>query len=431
MTSSRALSRRFVRGVDGSVATIMALALLPVVGFTAAAVDYSRATRTKSALQKSADSSALIAASASGLTEEERKKAGLQAFDRHSEQVPGLRVLSRDLVRDGDVYRMVADTRLSRRIVPGGEIPIGVAAAATAGTAASRGQEFVFAFDTTRSLNMDADAVAAMRDALDTLKQNAGTKDFFVTHMPFSDRVNLGTGRNGWMDVSPVPSDWAGCFEPREEKVGTNAFALTDAKPTAKKDKLTPTAKGYAISDLGQKLYGSDTAVCPSEPITGPTADVALVTQAVGRPAANGTGRFDEAMAWAWRLLSPDWRGQWSAPDYPAKYGDRDKTIVFLTDGLTEAYRYEVKDGRGVFGFNSGSAAGFENFEAVCAAAKANGIVIHVIFKDGGNGFFEPYGKRCATSGDHFHKVSDTASLKAAFKKLGPKSDQTLVRLVQ
>jgi hypothetical protein len=279
---------------------------------------------------------------------------------------------------------------------------------------------------------MASEAVSALRDGLDALKRNTGSRDFFVTHMPFSDRVNLGLGRTSWIDVSPVPEDWRGCFEPREERIGQNPHGLTDAAPTPRKDKFLPTAKGYSISDAGQQMYGTDTAVCPSEPITGPTNDVSLAIQAVGRPLADGTGRFDEAMAWAWRLLSPEWRGQWNAPDYPAKYGDRDKTIVFLTDGLTEINRYEVKNPDGtVFGYNAGSAAGMANFEAVCASAKAKGIVIHIIFMDGGNEHFEPYGRRCATSGNHFHKASSTASLRAAFEKIVPKPAQTAVRLIR
>ena len=53
---------RFRREQNGNVAMIFALALIPIVGFVGAAVDYGRATMTRVQLQTALDSTALMVA---------------------------------------------------------------------------------------------------------------------------------------------------------------------------------------------------------------------------------------------------------------------------------------------------------------------------------------------------------------------------------
>src|SRR3954454_185586 len=53
------LFQRAVRDEQGSVVTLFALALLPVVGAAAVALDYSKATRDRAELQRSVDAAAL------------------------------------------------------------------------------------------------------------------------------------------------------------------------------------------------------------------------------------------------------------------------------------------------------------------------------------------------------------------------------------
>jgi Flp pilus assembly protein TadG len=60
---------RFAKDRRGNVAAIFALALIPVVGFIGAAVDYSRAGAVKTSMQSALDAAALmVAREAPGLT---------------------------------------------------------------------------------------------------------------------------------------------------------------------------------------------------------------------------------------------------------------------------------------------------------------------------------------------------------------------------
>jgi Flp pilus assembly protein TadG len=51
---------RFAAAEQGNIAVIFAIALLPVLGFVGAAVDYSRAAQARSAMQAALDSTALM-----------------------------------------------------------------------------------------------------------------------------------------------------------------------------------------------------------------------------------------------------------------------------------------------------------------------------------------------------------------------------------
>ena len=54
------LLRRFVGNRDGGVGPMLALAVLPLFGIVGAAIDYSRAASTRTAMQASLDASALM-----------------------------------------------------------------------------------------------------------------------------------------------------------------------------------------------------------------------------------------------------------------------------------------------------------------------------------------------------------------------------------
>ena len=54
--------RSFIRNCDGGVAPLLALAAIPLMGFVGAAVDFSRATSARTAMQAAVDATALALA---------------------------------------------------------------------------------------------------------------------------------------------------------------------------------------------------------------------------------------------------------------------------------------------------------------------------------------------------------------------------------
>src|SRR5882757_10653183 len=56
----RAAARRFARADQGNIAVIFCIALVPIISFVGAAIDYSRANRARSSMQAALDSTALM-----------------------------------------------------------------------------------------------------------------------------------------------------------------------------------------------------------------------------------------------------------------------------------------------------------------------------------------------------------------------------------
>src|SRR3954447_22208718 len=59
-TRFRLLARRFAAAREGNVATMFAIAVLPLLGLVGAAVDYSRVASARSSMQTALDSTALM-----------------------------------------------------------------------------------------------------------------------------------------------------------------------------------------------------------------------------------------------------------------------------------------------------------------------------------------------------------------------------------
>ena len=154
---------------------------------------------------------------------------------------------------------------------------------------------------------------------------------------------------------------------------------------------------------------------CPNVAIVPPTNDINELITAANNFSKSGTGRFDVGMAWAWRLLSTNWRGQWSSGGYAAANAtERRQIAIMVTDGRTNAYRYEVDETES-WGWNEGSVGGFTNMVAVCDSMKVAGMEIFMIRVDG-NEHATDYMKDCATDDDYYLEVTDNADLELAFQ---------------
>src|ERR1700733_4633233 len=57
---ARSAARRFVGANEGNIAVTFAIALVPLLGFVGAAIDYTRANSARSSMQAALDSTALM-----------------------------------------------------------------------------------------------------------------------------------------------------------------------------------------------------------------------------------------------------------------------------------------------------------------------------------------------------------------------------------
>src|SRR3712207_5572792 len=71
---------RFSRDERGTIAIVFALALVPVLGFAGAAIDYAHATQVRGKLQAAVDAAALAALTVRASTNTQREANGTSAF---------------------------------------------------------------------------------------------------------------------------------------------------------------------------------------------------------------------------------------------------------------------------------------------------------------------------------------------------------------
>ncbi|WP_188312115.1 TadE/TadG family type IV pilus assembly protein [Salinarimonas soli] len=330
------------RGVAG---VIFSLALVPMVAAVGTSVDYARRSDVAAALQRGVDAAALAAALAAK-EKRDSNTAALAAFRstfKRTETIGAPDVLYR--LVDGR-HRVTADTRLATRfmsVVGLNEMSISAIADAVYAPARPEPVEIALVMDTTNSMFCGCqwpDVVKAVSSMLQGLKGD-GSQPYFVTLIPMSDRVNVGTvgtSSTSWMK-GKAPADWNGCFEPRERATAGFPYALDDDRPNSNNDKFSPSAPGSYLPNHVGAAYGTNgVPVCPTQAITGPTNDVKDIESALTSFSGAGTGRYDEGMAWGWRVLSEKWQGQWKAGNsYPSKNGSRRKIAIFVSDGRTTA----------------------------------------------------------------------------------------------
>src|SRR5947199_799545 len=81
-TRMRHMLSRFLRAREGNVATMFAFAIIPVIGLTGAAVDYSRAASARTGMQAAIDATALAMAKlAPTLTQSELQQKSTAYFN--------------------------------------------------------------------------------------------------------------------------------------------------------------------------------------------------------------------------------------------------------------------------------------------------------------------------------------------------------------
>lgn len=432
---------------SGNVAPIFALIFLGASTLVGGAVDLGLIQVQKARLQQAADSAALAAASPSGVLNP--AAAAASHFAAHFGPDDDA---THRFNRDGDVYRVTATSTATLPVLGGfGFASPELAVLAEAVPAQEASIEVAIAYDATNSMAFGSswtDARAALGDALQSLRLRAEPGHFRVSFVPFQDRVNIGEDNTQWLrgegggeggveapldmvaagsggraeegeDLYPenwsLEDDWNGCVEPREEVIGEFEWALdADAPSLQAFDVSIPRVTGGLAARGGKYPY------CPKEPMLALSEAVDPVLEAADRLKKGGTGRFDVGLAWAWRMLSGGWSDAVGGEGYPASGEDDDDTLklaVLVTDGHTNAYKYEM-DETSDFGWNNGSTTAFEHLVDLCTRMKDDGVTLFV-FQINGNRRATSYFEACATSPTHYRAVADTHDLAAAFAHFG------------
>lgn len=412
------LLRRFLRNADGGAAPFLALSLIPLMGFTGAAIDYSRANSVKASMQAALDSTGLILSKEAQDLSGDALGARLNAIFKAQFNPPEAQNVAVS-------YQFSAPQQgsFSLKLIGSATVPtrfatlIGTSELTVSTTAeilwGIKKLNLALALDNTGSMAQSGKMAAlktAAHNLLNTLQQAAKQPDDIkVSIIPFATDVNVGTGYKSeswvdweqWDEVNGTCSNtnyksksacnsagktwtvashntWNGCVWDRDQNYDAQNNAPTAAQAT--------------------KFRAHQASNCPSSMLPLTNSWSALHSK-IDAMTPVGNTNVTIGMAWAWQTLSDV--APMNAPE-PAP--DLDKVIVLLTDGDNTQNRFT----------NSTSAIDART-EKVCTNAKAANIKVYTVRVIDGNANLL---RGCATKPDMFYDVDEAVQLNSVFASI-------------
>ena len=240
------------------------------------------------------------------------------------------------------------------------------------------------------------------------------------------------------------PSGWGGCVRERydtgrdvtDDPVSTEGF-LTYFAPYASNNewvRLTGSPANRGSYRIDESIDRSPNHGCPQQAITTLTNDKSDLGAAIDELLnPRGNTHTNVGAVWGWRLLSPDWRGDWGGAmddnNLPLEYDEplSQKVMILMTDGdntmptsFATAYGF-INEDHLVTNDDPDDAADVldDKLLEVCTAMKEQGIIIYTIGLGDELDATLPLLKSCASVGDYFFDARTTEELFAAFNTIG------------
>lgn len=408
---------RFLRNRKGGVAPTLALAIIPLVGMVGAAVDYSRANSTRTAMQAALDAAALMMSKdAQNLSQAQLNTAATTYFNAlfHRPEASNVQVnqefaspqpgmfsikLTGSATINTVVWRLIGQEQMT--ITASGEVLWGI-----------KKLNLALALDNTGSMssnNKMTELKKAAHNLLDTLKKAEKVPgDIKISIIPFAVDVNVGTDKvnASWIDweewnenngtcsvwisnpktktkctnasgvwTQADHSTWNGCVMDRDQNNDVNA---------------TPTGAGAAVNYRAHQASN-----CPAAMMALSTDWTALNAKIDAMTPAGNTN-VTIGMQMAWQTLTP------AAPfNAPAVAPDLDKVIILLTDGQNTQNRW-----------TSSTSSIDSRTQKVCDNAKAANIKVYTVRVIDGNATLL---QNCATKPEMYFNVQQAIQLDTVF----------------
>lgn len=460
--SAKGLLSGLRRDRSGSIAPLMALSLLTVIGGAGLAVDYGRIYGVQLKLQTALDAATLATA----------RKARMGGDDLDATFATFFNA-SRPSQGDLSIAEAAVDTTNARQIsgrargamrtvfmsILGFEtIEISVASQASY---TFEKTEVALVLDNTGS--MSGPRIAALKDAagrlIDMLTANLPEPDAVrFSLVPFGQYVNVGQAyRNAsWMTVPLDGSTTTRqCWNTYPNAVSSNCRMQTytgtnDGVPTTYQAEVCDWNWGNPVEQCGDvtttqtwngcagarsyplnirdesyatRIPGIMNVTCPS-PIVPLTADTATIKDAIRDMTTVGETYIPAGIVWGMRALSPEVPFEESAGNLRTAAGEPlRKFMIIMTDGQnTKSPNYPDHEGSDTALANTLTAE-------ACANAKAQRIQIFTIAFEVTDNNTRAMLRSCASSGGGYFEAADGAALDASFQAIG--QQMTLLRLSQ
>lgn len=422
----------------GSVIVTVAFAMIAMAGATGLAVDIGRAQLAQAKLSSALDAAGLAAGS--NLNTQDTEAEVLKYLDANFGGYMSTTLTDVDVTvnESNTVITLDATGFINTTFMNYFGFPTVDISAEAEITRATTGLEVVLALDNTGS--MGDSGIAALKEAstdlVNILFGDGTASNLYVGLVPFSQAVNVGSDKTAWLNSTTFnwgPTSWGGCLDARY--TGND---VTDAPPSVEAFQQyywPDDSNNDWIRSNGQ--YRSITSTrgpnksCPQR-LLEMTSDQAAVLAAIDTMNDDGYTHINLGAVWAWRMLSPLWRGLWggemNTENLPLDYNTpkMNKAVVLMTDGentmnssVRTAYWYPS---HARLGTTSTSAAADELDDRtmqVCDAMKTNNIIIYTVaFNNPGAGA-EALLQYCASQPEFYFDSPTSEDLASAFRTIG------------
>ncbi|MBR0968126.1 pilus assembly protein TadG [Bradyrhizobium diazoefficiens] len=432
------IGRQFARfaGADqGNIAVIFAIALVPLLSFVGAAVDYSRAVQARTSMQAALDSTALMLSkdlSSGTITTSQistQAQAYFNALFTANNAVPTVSVAATYTASTsmGSTIQVTGSgtyTTSFMKIAGFPTLDIGTTSTSAWGMVRMR---VAMVLDVTGSMaddgKMPAMQTAAKNlvDQLSALAKSDG--DVYISVVPFSKDVNAGSSNyaQSWIDWSDwdaangtcsnnnyskqsscvsagrtwTPKNhntWNGCITDRNQD-----YDIKNTTPTSANSSTLFPAEQYSYCNSGSSAY--------IQPIMPLSYDWASLKTLIGSLAPTGNTNQGIGLAWGWMTLSTG--APMNAPAKDANYTYKD-AIVLLSDGLNTQNRW----------YSNASQIDARQ-KKLCDSAKAANITVYTVQVNTGGDPTSSVLQYCASSTDKFYLVTSASQTVSVFKDIG------------
>jgi Flp pilus assembly protein TadG len=392
--------------------------IIPLMGAVGAAVDYSRASSTRTAMQAALDSTALMLsrdAQTMSAAQLESKASAYFNAQFHRPEASNVRIeqqfsspqqgsfnikVTGNATVNTMFWRVVGQDQVN--ITASGEVVWGI-----------KKLNLALALDNTGSM-ASSNKMTALKEAahnlLNTLQKAEKTPgDVKVSIVPFAVDVNVGIEhvnaswihwddwdeKNGTCSKSSYTNKSSctsnhGTWTPKDHKLWNGCVMDRDQNNDVN---VTPTGDGGAVNYRAHQAEACPVAMMPlSTDWTGLNAKIDAMVP-------TGNTNVTIGMQMAWQTLTP------AAPfNAPSPSPDLDKVIILLTDGQNTQNRW-----------TSSTTSIDSRTQKVCENAKAANIKVYTVRVIDGNATLI---KTCATKPDMYFNVQQASQLNTVFSSI-------------
>ena len=444
LTEVLRLLKRFVHSQDGNVAVIFGIAVIPLISFIGAAVDYSRANAARSSLQAALDSTALMVSKdlTDGTITTSQISAKAQAYFTAlftNKDAKSVAVTASYTAASGKTKATVlvsGSGSINTDFMNVIGIPTMNFGSSSTSTWGANLLRVALVLDNTGSMN-DYNKIGNLQTAaqnlvtqLSGLAKNSG--DVYISLVPFEVDVNVGTTNANatwirwdlwdpknnsnaatpwntycsdgyWMTMaqcqghgyswshtvgSPSKSQWNGCISDRDQSNDVNS--------------ATP-------SSLATNFPADQDQSCPVVPIMPLTYNWTALQSAISSMTAQGATNQTIGLQWGWLSLL-----QQSPLNAPAEAANTNyqHIIILFTDGLNTQDRW--------YGDGSSTSSQVDaRMGAICSNAKSAGVTIYTVQIDTDGAGQSAVLPACASGPNNFFMLTSPSQIAAAFKQIG------------